>query len=551
MKGVILFSMFVISLVAYNQVYAQFDNPAVGFGFAAGGAQGDNSGADKWVIQYRGYFQYKLVSPILLGQLSVGYTKLNAPGVYTAETGMADNRLLFIPFSLEKLNPFLYGGFGVSKAIGVSGSDFLPMIPMGAGIQTRLGSQMLLEVSGGYNLSLSDKLDGRQRSSSDLNSLTNKKHDGYFGFLLGLMFTGGSNANADPDKDGLSNKVEKELGTDPKKPDTDGDGLSDGAEVNQHKTDPLKADTDADGLNDGAEVNQYKTDPFKVDSDGDLLRDGAEVTRYKTDPLKADSDDDGLNDGVEVSQYKTDPLKADGDDDGLNDGAEVNQYKTDPIKADSDADGLKDGDEVKYKSDPLKTDSDSDGLSDGAEVNQYKTDPAKADTDGDGLSEGDEVNKYKTDPVKIDTDGGGANDGAEVKSKTNPLDSKDDVAKATTTIVLEKGKKVILRGVNFETNKATLTGDSEYILEVAYNALVANPDVQVEISGHTDSVGSDEYNQELSLRRAQAVRNWLEQRGIAGNRMKTVGKGEKEPVADNGTVEGRTENRRIEFYVQQ
>ena len=414
MKGVILFSMFVISLVAYNQVYAQFDNPAVGFGFAAGGAQGDNSGADKWVIQYRGYFQYKLVSPILLGQLSVGYTKLNAPGVYTAETGMADNRLLFIPFSLEKLNPFLYGGFGVSKAIGVSGSDFLPMIPMGAGIQTRLGSQMLLEVSGGYNLSLSDKLDGRQRSSSDLNSLTNKKHDGYFGFLIGLMFTGGSNANADPDKDGLSNKVEKELGTDPKKPDTDGDGLSDGAEVNQ-----------------------------------------------------------------------------------------------------------------------------------------YKTDPAKADTDGDGLSEGDEVNKYKTDPVKIDTDGGGANDGAEVKSKTNPLDSKDDVAKATTTIVLEKGKKVILRGVNFETNKATLTGDSEYILEVAYNALVANPDVQVEISGHTDSVGSDEYNQELSLRRAQAVRNWLEQRGIAGYRMKTVGKGEKEPVADNGTVEGRTENRRIEFYVQQ
>ena len=119
------------------------------------------------------------------------------------------------------------------------------------------------------------------------------------------------------------------------------------------------------------------------------------------------------------------------------------------------------------------------------------------------------------------------------------------------TIILEKGKKVILRGVNFQTNKATLTGDSHEILEMAYKALAANPDVQVEISGHTDSVGSDEANQALSLRRAQAVKNWLVQRGVRSDRMKTVGKGEKEPIADNGTAEGRTENRRIEFYVQQ
>ncbi len=188
-------------------------------------------------------------------------------------------------------------------------------------------------------------------------------------------------------------------------------------------------------------------------------------------------------------------------------------------------------------------------MSDGVEVNQYKSDPSKADTDSDGLSDGDEVNKYMTSPVKIDTDGGGVHDGAEVKNKTNPLDAKDDVAKPV--IILEKGKKVILRGVNFETNKATLTRNSESILEKAYNALVANPDVQVEISGHTDSVGSDEYNQELSLRRAQAVKVWLVQKGIASNRMKTVGKGEKEPVADNTTEAGRAENRRIEFYVQQ
>ncbi len=550
MKRVIVFFMLVLLLLASNQSYAKFDNPGVGYGLAVGGAQGDNSSADNWVIQYRGYFQYKLISPVFLGQLGVGYVKLDAPDVYSAETILAENRFLFIPFSSEKLNPFLFAGFGVTKNIGVSGSDFLPMVPMGIGIQTSLSSQMLLEVSGGYNLSLTDKLDGRDRSDSDLNTLTNKKHDAYFSVLAGVVFRGAS-VNADRDNDGLSNKMEKELGTNPKKADTDGDGLNDGAEVNQVKTDPLKADTDGDGLNDGAEVNQYKTDPLKADSDDDGLNDGDEINQIKTSPLKADSDGDGLKDGAEVNQVKTEPLKADSDGDGLNDGAEVNQHKTDPLKADSDADGLKDGDEVQYKADPLKNDTDGDGLSDGDEVNQYKTDPVKADTDGDGLSDGDEVNKQKTDPLKIDTDGGGVADGAEVKIGTNPMDSTDDIAKPTTTIILEKGKKIILQGVNFETNKATLTPDSRYILEEAHKALVASPDVQVEISGHTDSVGSDEYNRALSLRRAQAVKDWLVQKGIAGNRLKTVGKGETEPVASNDTAEGRAENRRIEFYVQQ
>ena len=81
-------------------------------------------------------------------------------------------------------------------------------------------------------------------------------------------------------------------------------------------------------------------------------------------------------------------------------------------------------------------------------------------------------------------------------------------------------------------------------------ALVANPDVSVEISGHTDNIGDDAYNQTLSLDRAQAVKNWLVQKGIASNRMKTVGKGEKEPVSSNTSSAGRAENRRIEFFVE-
>ncbi|MDZ7721531.1 MAG: hypothetical protein U5R06_01585 [candidate division KSB1 bacterium] len=123
MKHLILFSTLILLFFGFNQTNAQFVNPGVGYGIAAGGAAGDNSNADKWVIQARGYFQYKLISPIFLGQLSVGYTELNAPGDYNTKTFMADNRLLFIPFSLEDLNPFFYGGFGATKDIAVSGSD--------------------------------------------------------------------------------------------------------------------------------------------------------------------------------------------------------------------------------------------------------------------------------------------------------------------------------------------------------------------------------------------------------------------------------------------
>jgi outer membrane protein OmpA-like peptidoglycan-associated protein len=80
--------------------------------------------------------------------------------------------------------------------------------------------------------------------------------------------------------------------------------------------------------------------------------------------------------------------------------------------------------------------------------------------------------------------------------------------------------------------------------------MVANPSVSVIVTGHTDNVGGQKFNQDLSLKRAQAVRNWLVKKGIASRRMRTVGRGLNEPVASNETDEGRAENRRIEFYVE-
>ncbi len=358
----------------------------------------------------------------------------------------------------EKFVPFIFGGIGITnwnptyddgKALPLN--DVIPdnkqkiMFPVGAGFEMYLTDDFVFNGRATARITGTSWLDGYDPTYD------NKPSDGADIFMtFGAGFTYYVFGNSDYDNDGLTNSREREIGTDPNNPDTDGDGLKDGEEVFtyftnplspdtdgdnlndydevfKYKTNPTLADTDLDGLNDGEEIVR-KTNPLLADTDGDGLLDGDEVNKYKTNPLKTDSDDDGLNDGDEITKYNTNPAVADTDNDGLNDGEEVNTYKTNPAIVDTDADGLRDGDEVKqYKTNPLKLDSDGDGLNDGDEVKQYKTNPSLADSDGDGLSDGDEVNKYKTNPLSDDTDQDGLKDGAEVnKYKTDPLKADTD-----------------------------------------------------------------------------------------------------------------------------
>jgi outer membrane protein OmpA-like peptidoglycan-associated protein len=108
-------------------------------------------------------------------------------------------------------------------------------------------------------------------------------------------------------------------------------------------------------------------------------------------------------------------------------------------------------------------------------------------------------------------------------------------------------KKLVLEGVNFDFDKSAIRQEDLDSIDKDVASLDSWGNVNIEVAGHTDSRGSDEYNMKLSQRRADAVRNYLASKGIAADRLFTKGYGESQPVADNATDEGRFKNRRVEL----
>lgn len=141
------------------------------------------------------------------------------------------------------------------------------------------------------------------------------------------------------------------------------------------------------------------------------------------------------------------------------------------------------------------------------------------DSDGDGVV--DEKDKCPDTPAGTRVDGDGC-----------PLD-----------------KTIELKGVTFEFNKTRLRPDAETILDYATAILAKYPDMQVEVAGHTDSIGSDEYNQQLSEGRAQSVKDYFVAKGIPDTQVSVKGYGESEPRDTNDTEEGRERNRRVELRI--
>ncbi len=105
--------------------------------------------------------------------------------------------------------------------------------------------------------------------------------------------------------------------------------------------------------------------------------------------------------------------------------------------------------------------------------------------------------------------------------------------------------------ISFDTGSATIRPQLRAVLDPFANSLKGDPNARVSIIGHTDSTGSDRVNDPLSVQRAQSVRDYLADHGVAPQRVEVAGRGEREPIADNSTDAGRARNRRVEIYLRE
>lgn len=109
---------------------------------------------------------------------------------------------------------------------------------------------------------------------------------------------------------------------------------------------------------------------------------------------------------------------------------------------------------------------------------------------------------------------------------------------------------VSLQGVHFDNDSSALTSEAKSILGSAVGAINARSSSLIDVEGHTDSRGSDSYNQALSERRAQSVADYLASQGVSASSLNPIGMGEGSPVASNDTSEGRAQNRRVEVTIR-
>lgn len=129
------------------------------------------------------------------------------------------------------------------------------------------------------------------------------------------------------------------------------------------------------------------------------------------------------------------------------------------------------------------------------------------------------------------------------------LENYREVKQNLYLVPIETGQVVTLNNIFFDFDKATLRPESYPELDRVVEALKKNPDMNIQISGHTDAIGTKAYNQDLSMRRAKSVQEYLTNKGIDKDRLKLKGYGESKPIASNEKSNGRQLNRRVEFKI--
>lgn len=139
---------------------------------------------------------------------------------------------------------------------------------------------------------------------------------------------------------------------------------------------------------------------------------------------------------------------------------------------------------------------------------------------------------------------------SERKSSSIAIPNEPGIMEATLTVQMEDAAgKVFELDIHFETAKAAIKPESFGVLDEMVEQMKNKPQLTIQITGHTDDVGETDYNQELSEKRAAAVRDYLSNKGIAATRIKTEGKGEMEPKVANSSDANRAINRRTEVRI--
>ncbi|MGB1014724.1 MAG: OmpA family protein, partial [Nannocystaceae bacterium] len=246
----------------------------------------------------------------------------------------------------------------------------------------------------------------------------------------------------------------------------------------------------------------------------------------KKDQAPKDSDGDGLFDYEDACPFEQENFNAYEDEDGCP------EYDRDGDGFFDNRDACPDVPGIAPDGCPEK-DRDGDGFLDShdacPDVPGVEPDGCPIpDTDNDGILDPDDNCVTEPETVNGFEDGDGCPD--EVPAKVIEFTG-------------------VIKGIYFDFNRSTIKDRSTPVLDRAVAVLAEFPSIHIEISGHTDNVGSAEYNKTLSGARAEAVKNYLTRKGVNETRIETRGAGFDEPVDTNKTATGRAKNRRIEFTI--
>ncbi len=315
--------------------------------------------------------------------------------------------------------------------------------------------------------------------------------------------------------------------------DSDGDGVYDDADMCPATPRGVPVD------NRGCPLVQKRS---RIDSDGDGVYDdmdrcpgtprGVSVDSRGCPQVqkrsRVDSDGDGVYDDMDRCPGTPRGVSVDSR------GCPVEQKKS---RIDSDRDGVYD--DVDWCPDtPIGVEVDGKGC----------PKMGRLDADGDGVY--DELDECPDTPIGAEVDEKGCPKGLQAGDDTDGdgiYDDRDECPDTPSGAIVDFRGCWIIKGVQFEYKKWDISPQFTTNLDNAINVLNRNPDLEIEIVGHTDNIGSMDYNIDLSEKRANAIKEYFVENGISGSRITTTGVGFAQPIATNDTPEGRALNRRAEL----